>query len=218
MKQSIAILMFATVVFSSCDKESIHGSGAVITQERTVPAFTGVQVNGDGDATITYGIVQRVSVTGYENLVPVYETKLVGNILHLQFKPNQYRIRNNNIRVDIVVPAIAGAHLNGSGSLSVKDFINGDEMHASINGSGSVNINDNKYNKVKYEIHGSGKITGNTTTATTATAEIFGSGHIKLNVTNRLDASISGSGVIEYWGNPATANTHVSGSGNINKK
>lgn len=194
MKKYCMILSLVVVAFSSCDKETIRGGGAVNTQERTVAAFTGVRLHGESDAIISYGPVQQVSVTGYENLVPVFETNVIGNTLHLQYKPNKYRIKNNNIRVNIVLPVLSNVHLNGSGKVTVKDFATGDDLTATINGSGNISVTGSTYNKVDLDINGSGDITTNTSPAVNAVAEIHGSGHIRLKVSNRLDASISGFG------------------------
>ena len=99
MKKFFTILGCSLILLSSCNKETIKGGGAVISENRIVPAFAEIQINGDGEATVVYGLTQEVTVTGYENLLPVYETKMLGSVLQLQFKPNNYRIRNNNIKV-----------------------------------------------------------------------------------------------------------------------
>ena len=217
MKKLTTILTCA-ILLGACTKETITGGGAVITENRNVPVFTEVQLNGEGEATILYGTTQEVSVTGYENLLLVYETKMVGTALHLQFKPDDYRIRNNNIKVNIKVPSLSYIRVNGSGKVLAGNFATGDNLSAYINGSGNMQVKDSKYNKVSYVINGSGGIVANTTEAKEANAEIHGSGKILLNVLNKLDANISGSGDIDYWGNPAAVNTQVSGSGKITKK
>ena len=218
MKKFFTTLGCSLILLSSCNKETIKGGGAIISENRTVPAFTEIQINGDGEATVVYGLTQEVTVTGYENLLPVYETKMLGSVLQLQFKPNNYRIRNNNIKVRITVPSLSNLRINGSGNISAANFANGNTLTTYINGSGNIVVKDSKYINASYIINGSGEITATTTEAKQAAAEIHGSGNIRLKVANKLDANISGSGTIDYWGNPTTVNTQVSGSGKINKQ
>jgi hypothetical protein len=218
MKKLFTIFAGSIILFSSCNKESIKGSGAVITEARSLPTFSEIQVNGDADLNVVYGAGQEVSVTGYQNLLPVYETKMVGTVLYLQFKPNYYRIRNNNIKVKIVVPALTYLRLNGSGNIIASNFRTGSDLNAAINGSGNILLQDSKYFKANYTINGSGNITASTTEAAEAAAEIHGSGNIRLKVSEKLTANIAGSGNVDYWGNPVTMSTQISGSGKVNKK
>ena len=216
--KKLTTILACTILLGACTKETIRGGGAIITENRNVPVFTEVQLSGEGEATILYGTTQQVLVTGYENLLPVYETKMMGTTLHLQFKPDDYRIRNNNIKVNITVPSLSYIRVNGSGKVLAGNFTRGDILSAYINGSGNMQVKDGKYNNVNYVINGSGDIVANTTEAKEANAEIHGSGRILLHVLNKLDANISGSGDIDYWGNPGAVNIQVSGSGKITKK
>ncbi|MDO9377152.1 MAG: DUF2807 domain-containing protein [Ferruginibacter sp.] len=213
-----SMLMCIAVLFlAACNKESIRGEGAVSTENRNVPSFTQVQLDGDAEATISYGPTQKVSVTAYQNLLPVYETKIVGGVLHLGFKSG-HRIRNSNVRVAIEIPVLSFMRIDGSGKMTGTNFQQGEMLENYVNGSGSIIVQQCAFDKAVYDVNGSGSITATTSDATVANAEIHGSGQIRLRVSNELDASIHGSGVIEYWGNPATVNSHVSGSGQINKK
>ena len=217
MRHLLVILISATAFFSSCSKETVRGGGAIRTETRSLPAFTNIELGGSGDATINYGVASNVTVTGYENLLPIYETKVIGSTLYLQYKPDVYNVKNDNVKVSVTLPALAGLRVNGAGKIAAKNFVN-TNLTASINGSGYIFIGDSQYGTAKYDINGSGEIKAATTIALDAEAYISGSGNINLNVSNKLKASISGSGNINYWGNPATTDTQVTGSGKINKK
>lgn len=140
------------------------------------------------------------------------------NTLYLQFKSGIFNVQNNNIRVDIVLPDLAQMRINGAGQFVAANFLNGDKMTAFINGSGNILINDSKYNNAEYTVNGTGEIMAATTCAEEAQAQIVGSGKISIKVSNKLVANIPGSGNISFWGNPASVETQVSGSGKILKK
>lgn len=217
MKVFFLALTASSLLLASCSKETVRGGGAIRTETRAVPAFTNVELGGSSEVTIEYGIASNVTLTGYENLLPIYETKVNGNTLYLQFKPDAYNVKNNNIKVSVTLPALAGMHINGSGKMEARNFVNAN-LAASIDGSGYLFIGNSQYGKVNYSINGSGDIKAAGTTTLEAEVHMTGSGNIELNVTNKLKATISGSGNISYWGNPATTETQVSGSGKITKK
>ncbi len=218
MKKLVQLISVGLVLLTACNKENIRGTGPIITEKRTVPTFTEIEIDGDANATVSYGLQQEVSVKGYQNLLPVYETKLVGTTLHLGFKSNYYNVRNNNIQVAIVVPVLSHLRTNGSGNIVATGFGNGNFLSAYINGSGDISLQHSKYTKATYEVNGSGNINGSSTELREAKATIHGSGDIFLRVINKLKAEIYGSGNIDYWGNPTDVDSHVSGSGNISPK
>lgn len=199
-------------------KETIKGGGTVISETRQLAPFTGVRIHGSDEVNITFGPMQQVTVTGYENLLPIYETTLIGGILNLQFRPDLYNVRNSNIKVNITMPALDLLTTNGSGKMLAENFKNGDALTASIGGSGNIYVKNCKYRTVTYRINGSGNIKAATTESDEAVAEISGAGNIELKVNKKLKAFISGSGNVNYWGNPLTIISQVSGSGVISKK
>src|SRR5688572_20250841 len=165
VKRITSVLMYTAVVFlAACNKESLRGDGALGSEERTVPSFTQVQLDGDGEVTITYGPTQKVSVSGYQNLLPVYETRIVAGVLHLGFKPG-YSIRNNNMRVVIEVPQLTYMRINGSGKITANNFIQRGGMLAYINGSGDLLLDNCKFSQALYSVNGSGNIVANTSEA-----------------------------------------------------
>ncbi len=213
--QKLFVLLAASVFMVSCSKESVRGSGSTITETRTVSAFSGVRLEGGGKATMVRGSQQKVEVKGYENLVPIYETFVSNGVLVLKFK-NDYTIRNSNMEVSITVGDLSYASINGSGEMAISNF-DGNSIEAEINGSGDIFTTNNRYITSRLIINGSGYIRGREITANRATARISGSGKIDLTCTDKIEATIQGSGNINYWGNPTEAVSEVSGSGSIKK-
>lgn len=211
---SIAI---STLAITSCSKTSIRGSGNTVSDTRTVPEFTRVEAKGSSDVEIKKGTQQRVEIRGYENLVPIYETRVTNGILVLKFKNDYYNVRNNNIKVFIEVPTLEMGTLDGSGKMLVND-VTGADLTVSINGSGDININNCTYTNTFLRINGSGNLLAANSTSVNADAKIVGSGKIDVRCTAKLKATIDGSGDINYWGSPAVVESEIRGSGNIRKK
>ncbi|MEJ7588749.1 MAG: hypothetical protein WKI04_14415 [Ferruginibacter sp.] len=76
MKLLTVSFVCSSILLGACNKETIRGGGAVVTETRPVPEFTNIELGGCSEAIISYGTAQQVTVTGYENLQPVYETKV----------------------------------------------------------------------------------------------------------------------------------------------
>jgi hypothetical protein len=125
------------------------------------------------------------------------------------------------------------ADLSGSGEIALDG--KPDRLDLDISGSGDIQVDRLEARKVYGEISGSGEITANGTTerldisipgsgeaqlerliARDVQVDISGSGDARVWAGGSLDAEISGSGDIEYAGNPRRVVKDVSGSGEIN--
>jgi len=56
------LLTVTTLALFSCRRDEIHGSGHIITQDRSVPAFENVLIQGIIKANTRYGTSQHVTV------------------------------------------------------------------------------------------------------------------------------------------------------------
>jgi hypothetical protein len=220
MKQAATVILMASsiMLFSSCYKNSIKGEGTVTSDTRSVPSFSSVAANGDVDVEIHASETDKVIVTGYQNLVPVYKTKVRDGRLTLEFEDQYWNVRNNNIKVDVYTRDVDGVIMNGSGDIYVGADAAAENMNAEINGSGNITISTNNCHEMNLKVNGSGDINARSAHAENSDVRISGSGDIKLTVHSYLDAHITGSGNIDYWGNPERVDTEISGSGKIRKQ
>jgi len=104
--------------------------------------------------------------------------------------------------------------ITGSGSIRLK--AKADMIDASISGSGNLELSGNA-NKMKSNLAGSGEIHAFGLQSAIAEASISGSGHCQVYCTEQLTARVSGSGNIEYKGNPEKEDSKLSGSGRVTK-
>jgi hypothetical protein len=195
MKQLVTAAVVAFFMLTSCTKENLTGSGGIQTENRNIAGFTKIDIAGRTGVTITTGSSFKVSVKGYNNLLPAFETKLIGNTLKLGFKTGT-SINNDNTEVNITMPVLAGIISKGSSNITIGSGST-DEFAATINGSSEINAFGMQANKAALEINGSGTI--------------------RLSVKDLLTAKISGSGVIYYKGNPSV-NSSITGSGRLQKQ
>lgn len=204
------------ILFSSCTK-SITGEGPTATQIRSVANFSKIKLNGSGDVEIVPSNTQQVIISGYTNLLEVYESKVQNGELLLGYESRK-NIRNDNIKVRIETPDIRGVNINGSGDVVINGFLQGTDLTTLINGAGRIRIQSSAFNSTSYNINGSGDIFAAVIPSKNTEANITGSGFIELNCSQNLKIRISGSGTIDYYGNPPATDIAISGSGVVRKK
>ncbi|MEX6690408.1 DUF2807 domain-containing protein [Danxiaibacter flavus] len=208
------IITIIILTATSCTKDRVTGSGSIISQTRNADPLHGISVSGNNKVTVTYGTTQQLTLTGYENLLPYFETNVRNGILEVGYKNNTH-IKNDNIEIAIMVPAFDKAMLSGSGELSVNGF-NGNSLSLDLSGSNNVSV-VSSYANADISMSGSGNVNGAEFKTKKATTHISGSGTIELSCSDNLTAHISGSGNIYYWGSPSL-DVSVSGSGKVVKK
>lgn len=217
MKKLLSIAILATVVLSSCYKGRLKGEGQITTDTRTVSTFYTLESDGETTVVVYPSNTNKIVVSGYQNLVPAFETNVTGEKLTLKFKDKYVNVRNNNIRVTVYTTQLNMARINGSGNITISDSLNTKTMQAEINGSGSISFGKNSFDKLEMKINGSGNINAYQAISKYVDARISGSGDIYTTATETLIAKISGSGNINYSGNPQSVYTDISGSGKVRR-
>lgn len=216
--KAIFVSIALVLTLSSCKKDfytiqTITGAGNVVTETRSLPSFSKVIVEGSGTASIVYSTEQNVAVSGYENLLPIFESVVVNGTLILKYK-NNYDIRNSNVSATISVPRLEAVTINGSGTVTMQNF-SGTVLKALIVGSGEITGEGCVFERALLQIDGSGKIAASSLQTMSAEARVEGSGTINVWCKQNLVAKIFGSGAIYYWGNPTSVASQISGSGQL---
>lgn len=213
----IAAIAFSTIVITSCHKERLKGEGSIISETRELSAFAEVVADGDVDMRIHPSTTNKVVLTAYQNLIPAFETNISGSKLKLKYKDEYINIKNNNMKIDLYVTDLSDVSINGSGKIVLQSSLPTRDLGVDINGSGNITIMDNDLYRLRCNINGSGNIDARNAISDHVSARISGSGEISVSVRTALDVDISGSGTVNYWGDSAVVNSHISGSGKVRK-
>ena len=236
------IITFATLLFINIshaqwwgDGEKIKGNGNVTTITRTTPDYDGISCAGSFDYILVSGTEGKITIEGEENLLKYVVTEVKNNKLvvktekNINLKPSL----NKTIKVTIPFKDVDNVSLAGSGDLTNTDTIKATDLKVSLAGSGDIVLTV-ETNNVKGSLAGSGDLTlkGNTNNleaniagsgdfhgfnlqANNTEVSVAGSGDAKVVSNESLKARVSGSGDIEYKGNPKTEDSKVAGSGSI---
>ena len=243
MKQFTPLFLVCFAVFSllnSCVTGSwkeIRGNHQVVSRQIDVSDYDEIVLSLP--ANMIYRQVSQESpflqVSVDENILPSLAISVQGKRLVLKRKDDA-RLRPTHFVVYTNSRNLSKIEVVGSGDLLLEKAVNARDMEISVTGSGSIKADSlfcemisvkitgsgdvdvqGTAKNATYRIIGSGDIRATDYLAQAVTCQISGSGNIRVAVAEELDALIAGSGEIRYKGNPESVNTHVAGSGRIEK-
>ncbi len=244
MKTSRYLVFFfvAALLLAGC-RLSINGknvkliepSKTIITEERSINGFTGINFSTFGKVILIQGSTKSLTIHGSDNIVPLVKSSVQGGILTLRMDEGVNVSGMNDETVltfTITVKDLNKLAVSGAGKFTM-DTLSTTDLDVTMSGAGQVLLNNLTAESLKVNLSGVGdiEIDGQVTTATivvsgagpvnapdlkiqTADVTISGLGSATLWVTDRLTGTISGAGNVSYYGNPQ-ANTNASGLGHF---
>ena len=210
----VSAVIIATLIARSTDfgsSSTLQGSGVAVRQARTVAAFTAVDLAGSNNVTIQVGRGRSVVVRADDNLVRHVTTHVKAGTLVID-NTGSFSTKTP-MTVAISVPRLTALRLSGSGTV-VAHGIAAARFTVDLSGSGTVRAGG-RATRLAATLGGSGQEELVALVARDVRAVVAGSGEIRATASDRLDATVSGSGAIDYAGNPGHVRTRVTGSGTI---
>lgn len=210
---------------------SIRGSGIMVTETRTLPAFTAIELGTAGKVYITFGDTQKVSVTTDEKFLDYIITSAQNGKLFITTQP-QARLNNFHMIVEITMTDLAELVTSSAGSIIGKNQFIADRVSLTLSSAGDIRL-DLTAQQLNSRLLSAGDLylTGfvGAHTAVIASAgdlHAFGlstdttqislssAGCAEVTVAQFLDASIQSIGSLFYKGNP-TIHQRISGPGRL---
>jgi hypothetical protein len=226
-----SLLICLVVSLYSCSR--ITGTGPVVTESRTLGEITELDLEMNATVYLIKGDSQSVVLKAQQNILNVVSTELKNNCLKV--KTLESITDTEPIQIWITVKSIESIELNGAGKiLSTTNFsaekisvelsgsgkisleISCEVLNAEVSGSGDLDLSG-QISESDMELSGSGNINSLNCSIDNCTIDVSGSGSAKLAIGSSLNASVNGSGVIEYRGNPQKVKSEINGSGKILK-
>jgi len=229
------MIMPILALFSSCVLyvDGTVGEGRIVETSYNVSSFNAIENASSAEVTVSKGDSLKVILSDYENLIELWDVKVVNNKLLIQTKPFT-SIVNSKVKVTVILPTelynvkISGSgdvkltspfqglnsgEVSGSGAINSDVTTNYDKLNLKISGSGSFSLTGH-VNELKAITTGSGKMFLAGLVAKSAECTISGSGNMYVNAQESLKATIIGSGDIIYSSNPII-DIQASGSGSL---
>ncbi len=227
------LIPFAALAFTliGCTDNCIKGEGDPVRRTFNVPPLRGIIVEGAVDVIIRRTAAQQVEVEAQPNIMAMLDTSVADGIWSI--RTSQCYKTGKDIIVHLDLPELSSVSVRGSGDVTSEDQFDADKMELEVSGSGNLKLIVNAMNvnatitgsgdmelmgmcqQFTSLINGSGDIKAGDLQCARAKADIVGSGDIDLHVTDVLEANVTGSGNIDYKGDPPSVTKNVTGSGKI---
>jgi len=240
IKQSgVIIMLIAIAILQSCvfdNSERVSGNGKVIKQERTVTSFSSIAASGVFNIYFSQVDKESLVIEVDENLLPLIETKVEDNTLHIDLKEhfNIRHARKKNIYVTF--KEINRLKISSVGNTETSGRLHFNELILEHSGVGNLNL-DVECNKLVANIHSVGQVTlkgkvvnaeinnssmGNTNASELVTdilkLENSSVGNVEVHAEKEISIHSSGVGNVSYTGNPIVRELSSSGIGRVVKK
>ena len=184
----------AAVLIAACGP---IGSGDLVSEDREVGEFEGIQVSGGIDLVLTVDPAADVSVTVVydDNLLERIETEVEGTTLVIRSR-GSYSVSGPGRHVEVTTPALeelaasGGSDVDGSGTL--------DMLVIAASGGSDLDLSDLVAGSVSVNASGGSDVT--------------------VNVTEEVVGSASGGSNLTILGDPTSQRVDVSGGADVSNE
>ena len=209
------------------------GFGPTVSEERDIDAATTLVLDSSGDVHISEGEPSLV-IHAQQSALGRLTSEVSGDTLTLGETGGFMNWGFGEVRYDLTLPDLETLELNGSGDIESAispdgtlvvhldgsgdiefSSIEAERVEVQISGSGSVDLEGNA-TELAIELDGSGDVDAGNLSVQEATVEIGGSGDISVDARDNLFVRITGSGTVEYAGDPVI-DDQISGSGELRR-
>jgi len=234
---TLALVLGLTTACNAQWGKRIKGNGQVIVQERSLGEYSGVSLSGWFDVELVSGKEGEITLKGESNLLDHIVTEIENGNLVIKTEKG-YNLNSSTragIHITVPVESISEVNLSGSGdinsrvTLSSDDFdvrvsgsgdvklpLQADRVSAALSGSGDIGLSGNCL-ELKVSVSGSGDVKAFDLTAESVKVSVAGSADVEVTATQFLEARVSGSGDVEYRGDPKKVDAKSIGSGDISR-
>lgn len=233
------LILFIIGSFSAQRNEKINGNGNQVTLMRTTKDYDQIAISGFFDIELVEGKEGTLTLVGEQNILDHIITEVKGDKLTIKVK-NGYNLNptswKRGVSITIPVESISALSLSGSGEIVGKKTLKANNFETAMSGSGDIiialDVNSlkasmsgsgdmalsGKASDFDVSISGSGDVNAYDLIADNVDATVSGSANVKVTAIKEIIAKVSGSGDIDYRGNPEKIDTKVSGSGDITQQ
>lgn len=234
MKTTILKLIILTIVFTSCNSDDIIGSGNLIEQSLSIPAFNKIKIISSANINISYSDTQSIVLIADDNLINDISTEVENSTLIIKYKHDNNDYKDESVTLNISLPDINHINVIGNSKFVIFDFSNLNSLSITnigntdlflkdvnnlndltINNIGNLKFSSNG-NVVDFSIKNSGNQTVNCFDLIAKNCVITSSGNGKTSVfcNDSLNITSSGNEKVFYKGFPIIDIRNI-GSGSV---
>jgi hypothetical protein len=204
------VLAIACIVGGCSAAGAVKGSGTIKTEPREVNGFTGVELAGSAKLIVQQGETEGLTITADDNLLEHLTADVQSSKLILGTKGRVPLEPTAPITYTLSVKRLNTIGVSGDVSVDARD-IHTDSLTVAVSGSANISISG-EAEAQKIAISGTADYKADSFKTKDTSISISGSGKALIAASNRLDAEVSGSGDVQYIGNPDVTK-NITGSG-----
>ncbi len=190
----------------------VPGSGARITESRTIEGVDGVVLLAVGLVRIDLGAREALTISAPGDVMPLLTSEVVGGRLLLDRASSSYQGQASDIRYDIDVRRLDEVALPGVGSMDAFG-VDADRFRVELTGVGDISASGRADRQV-IRVSGLGSYIAPNLWSRVAEVSITGGGKAVVRVSERLEGHVSFPCTLEYWGDPVVT---VTGNGTVRR-
>lgn len=210
----IAFGLLIAFIITGCSFWGVRGNGRIKDESRSVSEFRKIEAGGAFSIHIKVGSATSVNISAEENLLSYIRTSVKGNTFRIDTRKNISP--RKEIKIEITTPTLTDLDISGANNVEVEN-ISGVEFNVELSGAGNVDL-QGEIERLRIELSGAGNINSKDLKADEVRISVSGAASADVFAKKYLDASVSGVGSIDYYGNPEKTKTDVSGVGSIQRK
>lgn len=211
-------------------------TGLAQSEKRDVGSFTSISMGIAANLYIEQGPRTSLELEGDRDDLEDILTEVRGSSLEIKYRSRNWRIGRDRVDIYITLPDIERISMGGSGKIMSEGVLSSDDLDLKLSGSGKMSLEiradrmdvsisgsgqmalSGVADRVELSISGSGNYQATELESDQYKIRISGSGRSSIWVNEEIDASLSGSGSIDYRGDPEKVYSNISGSGKIRKR
>jgi hypothetical protein len=192
----------------------VKGSGIVKTEKRSIAPFSALDIGCHGSFQVRFQEQTNLEITGDDNILPLITTEVKGGTLYVR-SSKEYDPKDK-LEIIVSTPDLNKFAFAGAGEAKLSNIKN-ERMEIAMRGAGSLSASG-ETKEADITLSGAGSVDAKDLHAVNAKVNSTGVGSVEIYATEKLDASASGIGEINYYGSPKIVNKQAGGLGEINRR
>jgi len=189
---------------------SLTGSGIKKTISRNITNFRSINSSGAFDIIYKQGEASLI-ITGDDNIIDAVVTNIVDHTLKISI--NRSYSSKLPIELEVSSPAIETITINGASNVKLKSIKLPSLM---VNLSGSADLSANgEVSRLELNINGTGDVRIKSLISDFVTVKAQGAADVQLTARKELNARVSGTGDVVFYGHPEKVTKKTLGLGDI---
>ncbi|WP_350285929.1 head GIN domain-containing protein [uncultured Croceitalea sp.] len=229
-------LIIASIIFTSCENESIRASKTTSTTSYVFEEYNTLELSGDFNAFVTFSdSEERIEIEASENLQDRIVVTREGNSLVIKLENNLNIKGRAVLNAYITTREIANFKISGDASVELDNALQTNTISIEATGDsqfmGELEANNlfidlkgdsmtdvfGFANDVKASLSGNSLVQNYDLSVENLITRLSGDSEVFLSVSNTIDIDASGDSELNYEGNATIVRQRLSGDSRINK-